>query len=119
MQCPVTHNSGALAGGKYTLEVHYEGILNDQLAGFYRSSSKDPASGAIRWLACTQFEATDARRALPCVDEPAAKAEFLVTLFVQKDLTAVSNMPVSTKALTSKKTVHTNRRTHFERQLRM
>lgn len=47
--------------------------------------------------AVTQFEATDARRALPCVDEPAAKARFDVTLLVSPSLTAVSNMPVLQK----------------------
>ena len=45
-------------------------------------------------MATTQFEATDARRALPCWDEPALKAKFTVTLEVPKGLTAVSNMPV-------------------------
>jgi len=50
----------------------------------------------------TQFEATDARRALPCVDEPAAKARFDVTLLVSPLLHAVSNMPVLTKTTTGR-----------------
>lgn len=49
----------------------------------------------------TQFEATDARRALPCIDEPAAKARFDVTLLVSPSLTAVSNMPVLQKTTTA------------------
>ena len=42
-------------------------------------------------MAATQFEATDARRAFPCWDEPAFKAVFAVTLVVDPDLTAISN----------------------------
>ncbi len=38
------------------------------------------------------FQATDARRAFPCWDEPAVKATFDVTLVVPKDRVALSNM---------------------------
>jgi puromycin-sensitive aminopeptidase len=44
-----------------------------------------------RTMAATQFEATDARRAFPCWDEPAFKAVFGVTLAIDPALTAVSN----------------------------
>ena len=37
-------------------------------------------------------QAADARRALPCWDEPLIKASFDVTLIVPKDLVALSNM---------------------------
>jgi aminopeptidase N len=37
-------------------------------------------------------QATDARRAFPCWDEPAVKATFDVTLVVPKDRVALSNM---------------------------
>ena len=50
--------------------------------------------GETAYLATTQFEATDARRALPCWDEPAAKATFQVTLNVPEDMEAVSNTPI-------------------------
>ena len=46
---------------------------------------------AERNMAATQFEATDARRAFPCWDEPAAKATFELTLRIPSELTAVSN----------------------------
>lgn len=75
------------------LEIKYKGILNDQMAGFYRSKYKT-ADGQEKYLACTQFEATDARRALPCWDEPARKATFDVRLVVPSNLVALSNMPV-------------------------
>src|SRR5207244_2132163 len=45
-------------------------------------------------VAASQFEATDARRAFPCWDEPAFKAVFAVTLAIDPALTAVSNTRV-------------------------
>src|SRR5207245_10450149 len=56
-------------------------------------SYKDP-TGEARLMAATQFEATDARRAFPCWDEPAFKAVFAVTLVIDPKLTAVSNTSV-------------------------
>ena len=78
--------------GPATLSLTYAGVLNDRLRGFYRSRYTG-ADGEERFLASTQFEATDARRALPCWDEPSLKATFSVTLVVPDDLAAVSNMP--------------------------
>src|SRR5262244_2214803 len=45
-------------------------------------------------MAATQFEATDARRAFPCWDEPSFKAVFAVTLAIDPALTAVSNTAI-------------------------
>jgi puromycin-sensitive aminopeptidase len=64
------------------------------MAGFYRSHYKD-VNGNDKIVASTQFEALDARRAFPCVDEPAAKATFILTLVVPADLECFSNMPES------------------------
>jgi puromycin-sensitive aminopeptidase len=70
--------------------VEYRGVLNDKLRGFYRSTFTDDA-GTEHVIATTQFEATDARRAFPCWDEPDRKAVFAVTLVVPEGLTALSN----------------------------
>jgi puromycin-sensitive aminopeptidase len=82
-----------LAAGQGRLRLVFRGTLNDKLRGFYRSVYKDPG-GATRTMAATQFEATDARRAFPCWDEPAFKAVFAVALAIDPALTAVSNTRV-------------------------
>ena len=82
-----------LSPGKAQLEMNFTGVLNDRLVGFYRSEYQD-SEGQTRYLATTQFEATDARRAFPCWDEPAQKAVFDVTLVFDDDYQAVSNTPV-------------------------
>jgi len=79
-----------LRPGEWRLRLAFKGILNDKLRGFYRSTYREQ-TGAPRVLAATQFEATDARRAFPCWDEPAFKAVFSLTLVIDPGLTAVSN----------------------------
>ena len=85
-----------LPQGKGSLSVHFSGTLNDQMAGFYRSGYTD-AEGKSRFMATTQLEAIDARRMFPCVDEPAAKAIFELTVTAPADLTVLSNMPEAEK----------------------
>ena len=82
--------SGSAAAGDWILSIAFTGILNDKLRGFYRSTFTDP-EGTDRTIATTQFEATDARRAFPCWDEPEFKAVFGITLVVDADLLAISN----------------------------
>ena len=83
----------ALPTGPGRLALTFRGTLNNQLRGFYLSTFRD-ADGHERRLAATQFEATDARRAFPCWDEPGFKAVFATTLVVPADLTALSNTAV-------------------------
>src|SRR4030095_1143008 len=79
-----------LPAGEATLHLRFRGVLHDKLRGFYRSTFVD-GGGVGRVLAATQMEATDARRAFPCWDEPDAKAVFGVTLIVPDALLAISN----------------------------
>ena len=86
------------ARGRWRLRLAFRGTLNDKLRGFYRSVYKDP-SGVSRTMAATQFEATDARRAFPCWDEPSFKAIFAVTLAIDPALTVVSNTAIVSETL--------------------
>lgn len=82
-----------VVGTTATIRLDYEGILNDKMAGFYRSLYKDEA-GKTWTVATTQMEPTDCRRAFPCFDEPSLKATFDITIAHEAHLTALSNMDV-------------------------
>ncbi|XP_069957632.1 aminopeptidase N-like [Cherax quadricarinatus] len=91
----VAHLEEALQQGhKYILSMEFTGFLNDNLRGFYRSTYRD-AAGNLKFLAVTQFQATDARRAFPCFDEPGLKATFEVYLAREANMTSISNMPIN------------------------
>ena len=95
--------------GKIKICIEFTGILNDRLLGFYRSKYTD-LSGKTKYLATTQFEAADARRAFPCWDEPAIKGTFDISLLIDKHLSAISNMPEkSIKKINSKTLVEFER----------
>ncbi|OAY26889.1 aminopeptidase M1 isoform X1 [Manihot esculenta] len=78
--------------GVGVLAIDFEGVLNDKMKGFYRSTYEH--QGEKKNMAVTQFEPADARRCFPCWDEPACKAKFKITLDVPSELVALSNMPV-------------------------
>ncbi|GMH77500.1 hypothetical protein TL16_g07430 [Triparma laevis f. inornata] len=83
--------------GSHTLVIHFNGKLNDQMRGLYRSTYTN-LKGEKKIMACTQFEATDARRAFPCWDEPSFKATFqlecTIPLIEGANMVAISNTPV-------------------------
>lgn len=80
--------------------LKYEGVMNNQMAGFYRSRYKPvvapaasvPQVGEYHFMFSTQFESGDARRAFPCFDEPNLKATFDISIELPEDQVALSNM---------------------------
>lgn len=82
-----------LAGQKVSLAVQYEGVIRQDMAGFYSSSYVDD-SGKTENILATQFESTDARSAIPCYDEPNCKATFDIKITVDESLQVLSNMPL-------------------------
>ncbi|KAG5678359.1 hypothetical protein PVAND_008041 [Polypedilum vanderplanki] len=77
-----------------SLEMSFEGELNDKMKGFYRSKYLSHPELEERYACCTQFEATDARRCFPCWDEPAIKATFNISMTIPQDRVGLSNMPM-------------------------
>lgn len=103
------------AGTKAQIEMRFTGELNDKMAGFYRSTYKNK-DGSTGILATSQMEPTDARRAFPCFDEPALKAEFTITLIADKNLTCLSNMDVASEVeVTSDVTKTTKKAVKFNK----
>lgn len=98
----VTHKAGEhelikvtaqspLAPGEYSLEISFANEFNTLGVALYRTEA-----GGHGYV-FSQFEATDARGAFPCWDEPAFKIPFQVTMTVPKDHLAVSNTPIETE----------------------
>jgi aminopeptidase N len=99
--------------GTIKLEIDYQGIINDKMAGFYRS--KYTYQGKTRCIAVTQFEESDARRAFPCLDHPACKAAFDIVLDIDKNLAAISNAAIKNEEVIDEE----RKRVAFERTPKM
>ncbi|MCL2449068.1 MAG: M1 family metallopeptidase, partial [Polyangiaceae bacterium] len=76
-----------LPAGKAQIHVEYSAPFAPDLAGLYRVQENG------QWYAYTQFEATDARRAFPCFDEPRYKTPFRVRIHAPPGTTALANTP--------------------------
>jgi alanyl aminopeptidase len=77
-----------IAPGNYTLDLEFKAPFDPHSVGLYRTQAGGDG------YAFTQFEATDARRAFPCWDEPSFKIPYQLTLVVPAADLAVSNTPV-------------------------
>ncbi len=75
--------------GEIELRLDYLGEINNKMAGFYRS--RYVVDGKEKYIAVTQFEESDARRAFPCFDHPVKKAFFDVEMVIDEELNAISN----------------------------
>ncbi|HZP42412.1 MAG TPA: M1 family metallopeptidase [Candidatus Binatia bacterium] len=81
-----------LPAGDATLVLGFRGALNQHLRGLYGVTAEG------RKYAFTQCEAADARRILPCFDEPSFKARFRVAVTVREGETAIGNGAVEREA---------------------
>jgi alanyl aminopeptidase len=76
-----------LPAGRVALDIAYSAPFDNELSGLYRVKDGDG------WYAFTQFEATDARRAFPCFDDPTYKVPFTVAITTPPGTIAVANTP--------------------------
>ena len=81
-----------LKNGKHTILINFSGTITDAMHGLYPCYFTH--DGVKKQLFVTQFESHHAREVFPCVDEPAAKAEYDLTLVTRTGITVLGNMPV-------------------------
>jgi len=84
-----------LAPGSYRLAINYTGTINLHATGLF-ALDYDSAEGQKRAL-FTQFEASDARRFVPCWDEPNYRATFDLRVTVPPGQDAIGNMPQASR----------------------
>jgi aminopeptidase N len=85
-----------LAPGSYQLQLAYRGKIGTQPAGLFQLDYQN--GGANKRALYTQFENSDARRVLPCWDEPNYKATFALELTAPAGQSAISNMPLASSS---------------------
>lgn len=78
--------------GEIEVAIDYAGEINEKMAGFYRS--RYMKQGKERYIAVTQFEESDARRAFPCLDHPVKKATFEIEMLIDEARVGISNTAV-------------------------
>lgn len=81
-----------LAPGEHLVTISFGGKITDSMHGLYPCYFEH--DGQKKKLFATQFESHHAREVFPCVDEPAAKATFDVTLTTLSGISVLSNQPV-------------------------
>ena len=84
-----------LSSGNYRLAINYTGTINLHATGLFALDYDSP-EGRKRAL-FTQFEAPDARRFIPCWDEPNYRAPFDLRVTVPAGQEAIGNMPQSSR----------------------
>lgn len=82
------------SAGRHEIAINYAGKLNENMQGAYLSTYE--YDGNTEVIVATQFESHYAREAFPCIDEPAAKAKFRLTLELPEESgdLVIANMPL-------------------------
>ena len=84
-----------LKSGNHIVCINFSGNITDAMHGLYPCYFTH--DGVKKQLFATQFESHHAREVFPCVDEPAAKAEYDLTLVTRTGITVLGNMPVKSE----------------------
>ena len=86
------HTDQQLYPGSYTITMKFSAPITKGMTGIYPSYFEH--DGTERVMLATQFESHHAREAFPCIDEPAAKATFDLTLVHESSLVPLGNTPI-------------------------
>ncbi len=89
----VTFRFADSVGSGSILHVEFKGRNGDGMYGFYRSRF-GAGKGDRGYLLSSHFEPAHARTVFPCFDEPSFKATFELSIVADRDLEAISNMPI-------------------------
>jgi puromycin-sensitive aminopeptidase len=87
----------AAESSEWMITVVFQGVISEELRGFYRVSYDDPTGKQCR-MASTHFEPVGARKFFFCVDEPAARANFSIAVNLpatEAHYTVLSNGPLA------------------------
>ena len=84
-----------LKNENHTIHINFSGNITDAMHGLYPCYFTH--DGIKKQLFATQFESHHAREVFPCVDEPAAKAEYDLTLITRSGITVLGNMPIKSE----------------------
>ncbi len=76
-----------LETGEYELTIQFEDDFNTDSVSMYRVEEQG------RYHVFTQMEASEAREAFPCFDEPAFKIPWTLSLTVPREMIAITNTP--------------------------
>ncbi|HSX00134.1 MAG TPA: M1 family metallopeptidase [Patescibacteria group bacterium] len=89
------HCDELLHAGQYTITIRFEAPIQDSMHGAYICNYE--VEGKKQQMVATQFESHYAREVFPCVDEPAAKATFDLTMITPVGEASLSNMPAASQ----------------------
>ena len=99
------HTKESLTAGVYSITLTFSGEITRAMNGVYPCFFKH--DGVDKKLIATQFESHHAREVFPCIDEPAAKATFNLTLTTPKHEVVIANTPISSQKDSGKNVVTT------------
>lgn len=89
------HSDRLIYPGEYTITIEFAGQISQQMHGIYpcyfKQDNKEKA------LIATQFESHHAREAFPCIDEPEAKAVFMLKTITPSGEQVIANTPILTQ----------------------
>jgi aminopeptidase N len=90
---------------KCQIKINYKSKITDSMHGLYPCYYEH--NGFKKELLATQFESHHAREVFPCIDEPAAKATFDLTLSTEAEVTVLGNMPIKKQTKKDEKLITT------------